>query len=108
MRSVARTIEYKVDRQVMVLELCGVVENEMRSFDIGLKETITMREKEAEQNYWFMPELSLPPLRLCDDNREQQDMIIISLNRSSLSQPRSEPGSVSCISQLVEWPHLLD
>ena len=97
MRSVARTIEYKVDRQVMVLELCWVVENEMRSFDSGLKETISMRDKESEQNYMFMPELNIPPLRLCDDNREQQDMINISHIRSSLRQPRSEPGSVSCM-----------
>ena len=61
-RSVARAIEYEVARQVIVLETGGGVENETRSFDIGLEKTLTMRDKEAKQEYGFMPELNLPPL----------------------------------------------
>jgi len=116
-RSVARAIEYEVARQVMVLEQGGVVENETRSFDFGLKKTMTMRDKEAKQDYRFMPEPNLPPLRLCDDNSEQQDMINISPIRSSMPELPAQVRARLCeqyglslgaASQLVEWPHLLE
>ena len=89
-RSVARAIEYEVARQVMVLEQGGVVENETRSFDFGLNKTITMRDKEAKQDYRFMPE----PNSLHSGNWEQQDMIKTSPIRSSMPEL---PGSVSCM-----------
>jgi aspartyl-tRNA(Asn)/glutamyl-tRNA(Gln) amidotransferase subunit B len=116
-RSVARAIEYEVARQVIVLEQGGVVENETRSFDFGLNKTITMRDKEAKQDYRFMPEPNLPPLRLCEDNSEQKDMINISPIRSSMpelpAQVRARLSemyglSIGASSQLVEWPQLLD
>ena len=48
-RSVARAIEDKVARQVIVLETGGGVEN-----DLGLEKTLTMRDKEAKQDYTFL------------------------------------------------------
>jgi len=116
-RSVARAIEYEVARQVMVLENGGVVENETRSFDFGLKKTLTMRDKEAKQDYRFMPEPNLPPLRLCFDNTQQKDMINITPIRSTMpelpAQTREELCdqyglSLQAASQLIDWPHLLE
>ena len=71
--------------QVGVLEGGGQVENETRSFDPLARRTLAMRDKEAKQDYRFMPEPNLPPLRLRD---------------SSTTSPSSSPSSTS--------PHVLD
>ena len=55
-------------RQIAVLEGGGIVENETRSFDVLSRRTMPMRDKEAKQDYRFMPEPNLPPLRLCDSD----------------------------------------
>ena len=64
-----------------------------------------------------MPEPNLPPLRLCDDDSEQQDMINISPIRSSMPELPAQVRarlielyglSLGAASQLVEWPQLLD
>jgi len=117
-RSVARAIEYEVARQVMVLEEGGVVENETRSFDFGMKKTLPMRDKEAKQDYRFMPEPNLPPLRLCDvNNSEQMNMVNISPIRSSMPELPGHTRTKLCedyglslvsASILVDWPHLLE
>ena len=59
-------------RQIAVLESGGEVENETRSFDAISRRTLMMRDKEAKQDYRFMPEPNLPPLRLCDTASETQ------------------------------------
>ena len=75
----------QVRRQIALLEGGGEVENETRSFDVFSRRTVTMRDKEAKQDYrWvtcpllqcctsdrFMPEPNLPPLRLYDSALEQ-------------------------------------
>ena len=50
-RSVVNAIEYEVDRQIAVLEGGGVIENETRSFNFATKATLSMRDKEAKQDY---------------------------------------------------------
>ena len=117
-RSVARAIEYEVARQVMVLEEGGVVENETRSFDFGMKKTLPMRDKEAKQDYRFMPEPNLPPLRLCDvKNSEQRDIVNIFPIRTSMPELPGQTRTRLCkdyglslvaASILVDWPHLLE
>merc|ERR1719500_717793 len=67
-RSVAKAVEYEVARQIHILEAGDCVENETRSFDYNDKVTVAMRDKEAKQDYRFMPEPNLPPLRLCDSD----------------------------------------
>ena len=63
-RSVARAVEFEVERQIRILEDGGKIENETRSYDYDNKVTLAMRDKEAKQDYRFMPEPNLPPLRL--------------------------------------------
>ncbi|CAG7726265.1 unnamed protein product [Allacma fusca] len=63
-RSIVNSIEYEVVRQIDVLEKGGEVINETRSFDSSRKETVPMRDKEMKQDYRFMPEPNLPPIRL--------------------------------------------
>jgi aspartyl-tRNA(Asn)/glutamyl-tRNA(Gln) amidotransferase subunit B len=62
-RGVVNAIEAEIDRQIEVLENGGTVTNETRNYDANLKKSVSMRDKEVKQDYRFMPEPNLPPLR---------------------------------------------
>ncbi|KAF0299679.1 Glutamyl-tRNA(Gln) amidotransferase subunit B, mitochondrial [Amphibalanus amphitrite] len=63
-RGVARAVQYEIGRQVALLESGGRVVNETRSYDPETAQTVAMRDKEVVQDYRFLPEPNLPPLRL--------------------------------------------
>ncbi|XP_054275280.1 glutamyl-tRNA(Gln) amidotransferase subunit B, mitochondrial [Macrosteles quadrilineatus] len=63
-RAVARAVNYEIQRQQDVLRKGGSVVNETRSWDAERSCTVPMRDKEEKQDYRFMPEPNLPPLRL--------------------------------------------
>ncbi|XP_076068019.1 glutamyl-tRNA(Gln) amidotransferase subunit B, mitochondrial [Oratosquilla oratoria] len=67
-RAVVKAIEFEIERQTEILNSGGRVVNETRSFDADKKETVSMRDKEVVQDYRFMPEPNLPPLRLYDSD----------------------------------------
>merc|ERR1712071_610304 len=52
----------------------GTIVNETRGFDSQLKQTMAMRDKEAKQDYRFMPEPNLLPLRLSHLDLNVEDM----------------------------------
>jgi aspartyl-tRNA(Asn)/glutamyl-tRNA(Gln) amidotransferase subunit B len=80
-RQVCKAIEFEVERQISVLEAGGIVENETRNFDVDAKATVPMRDKESKQDYRFMPEPNLPPLRLVDNDASRPDKInVIDIN----------------------------
>ena len=54
LKSVALAIEYEVERQILVLESGGTIENETRSFDVTSKQTVPMRDKEVKQDYRYV------------------------------------------------------
>ena len=54
LKSVALAIEHEVERQIIVLESGGVIENETRSFDVTHKQTVPMRDKEVKQDYRYV------------------------------------------------------
>ena len=66
LRAVCRAIDYEIERQIKILEGGGVITNETRGYDSQLKATVQMRDKEMKQDYRFMPEPNLPPLRLSE------------------------------------------
>ncbi|KAG0726931.1 Glutamyl-tRNA(Gln) amidotransferase subunit B, mitochondrial [Chionoecetes opilio] len=74
LRSLMKAIAFEIERQQGILESGGEVVNETRSFDIESKETVSMRDKEVLQDYRFMPEPNLPPLRLYDSSEPSCDM----------------------------------
>lgn len=63
-RSIAYAIGYEINRQREVKEDGGCIINETRSWDALNRMTIAMRDKEVLQDYRFMPEPNLPPLRV--------------------------------------------
>lgn len=73
LRSLVRAIDFEIERQIEILESGGTVENETRSFDSITRTTENMRDKEVKQDYRFMPEPNLPPLRLYDSDEVRLD-----------------------------------
>ncbi|TRY75252.1 hypothetical protein TCAL_10086 [Tigriopus californicus] len=121
-RSLANAIEFEVSRQIAVLESGGIVENETRSFNFSAKQTLPMRDKEAKQDYRFLPEPNLPPLRLCDTppgtptDKTNPHIINIHDYRETLPEMpnvqrqrlMTETGiSIESASQLVDQPNHL-
>ncbi|XP_046390680.1 glutamyl-tRNA(Gln) amidotransferase subunit B, mitochondrial [Ischnura elegans] len=63
-RAVAQAVDYEMKRQVEELERGGKVGGDTRSWDAELRMTVPMRDKEIQQDYRFMPDPNLPPLRI--------------------------------------------
>jgi aspartyl-tRNA(Asn)/glutamyl-tRNA(Gln) amidotransferase subunit B len=61
-RNVQRAIEFEIIRQIEVLENGGELSQETRSFDALKGITISMRSKEAANDYRYFPEPDLQPL----------------------------------------------
>ncbi|KAL0128262.1 hypothetical protein PUN28_003491 [Cardiocondyla obscurior] len=61
---IAAAIEYEINRHISILEAGKKMFNETRAWDTDNKKTISLREKEDKQDYRFMPETNLPPLRI--------------------------------------------
>ncbi|XP_076319347.1 glutamyl-tRNA(Gln) amidotransferase subunit B, mitochondrial-like isoform X2 [Tachypleus tridentatus] len=65
-RCVAKAVDFEIKRQIGELEAGFKIINETRMFDAQAKQTVPMRDKEVFQDYRYMPEPNLPPLRLSD------------------------------------------
>ncbi len=63
-RSVERAIEYEIKRQSKILDKGEKVVQETRGWSDAAGETTAQRSKEAAQDYRYMPEPDIPPLRL--------------------------------------------
>jgi len=71
-RNVQRAIDFEVKRQIELLENGGTIAQETRSFDALKGLTISMRSKEAANDYRYFPEPDLQPLVIL---QEQIDAI---------------------------------
>lgn len=85
-RGVADAVDYEIKRQIDLVEQGGRVQNETRSWDAISKKTVVMRDKEVLQDYRFMPEPNLPPLRLNVKNDKSSDLIDVEMIRKSLPE----------------------
>ena len=61
-RNVQRAIEFEITRQIETLENGGQLTQETRAFDALKGSTISMRTKEAANDYRYFPEPDLPPI----------------------------------------------
>lgn len=66
-RSIARAIEYEVDRQIDVLEEGGKVEQETLRWDEVSGKTFSMRDKEDAQDYRYFPDPDLVAIKLSEE-----------------------------------------
>ena len=66
-RSIARGIEYEIERQIDVLENGGKVEQETLRWDEVSGKTFSMRDKEDAQDYRYFPEPDLVAIKLSEE-----------------------------------------
>ncbi len=71
-RNVQRAIEFEIERQIEALEKGEEIAQETRSFDALKGSTISMRSKEAANDYRYFPEPDLQPLFV---GKEQIEMV---------------------------------
>jgi len=70
-RNVQKAIEFEIERQIIAVENGEVLAQETRSFDALKGITISMRSKEAANDYRYFPEPDLPPLLITKDQIEE-------------------------------------
>ncbi|XP_041984740.1 glutamyl-tRNA(Gln) amidotransferase subunit B, mitochondrial isoform X2 [Aricia agestis] len=75
-RGVAAAVRHEIDRQRAILEGGGRIVNETRAWDAAQRATVAMRDKEVVQDYRYMPEPNLPPLRLNLKTKEDSKDVI--------------------------------
>ena len=63
---ISQAIQYEAERQVVLLENGGVIDQETRLFDTSTGETRSMRSKEDAHDYRYFPDPDLLPLELSD------------------------------------------
>ncbi len=66
-RSVEKSVEYEVDRQIELLEQGKQIVQETRGWDDAKQKTFTQRSKEEAHDYRYMPDPDLPPIILTED-----------------------------------------
>jgi len=71
-KNVQHAIEFEIERQIELIEKNVIVAQETRSFDALKGITISMRSKEAANDYRFFPEPDLLPIKI---KQEQIDTI---------------------------------
>lgn len=84
-KGVSHAVNYEIKRQIDLLDSGGEIINETRAWDALLDVTVPMRDKEMKQDYRFMPEPNLPPLRL-----DESENISVSKLKQSLPELPAE------------------
>lgn len=71
MRNVQRAIEFEIERQITAIENGETLTQETRSYDALKNITISMRSKEAANDYRFFPEPDLQPITVVEQDIEE-------------------------------------
>ncbi|MBK7871771.1 MAG: Asp-tRNA(Asn)/Glu-tRNA(Gln) amidotransferase subunit GatB [Saprospiraceae bacterium] len=79
MRFARRAIEYEVKRQIDIMEMGGMVEQQTLNFDPETGVTAPLRSKEDAQDYRYFPEPDLPPVIITPAYLENVKLNLVSL-----------------------------
>ena len=71
-RSVERAIEYEYERQSKMLDAGEIITQETRGWNDATGKTTSQRSKEEAQDYRYMPEPDLPPIRLTEEQVKKE------------------------------------
>jgi aspartyl-tRNA(Asn)/glutamyl-tRNA(Gln) amidotransferase subunit B len=91
-RNVQRAIEFEITRQIEVLESGGQLSQETRGFDALKGITISMRSKEAANDYRYFPEPDLQPLFIKQEQIDEIKMDMPTLPRTLFEKYTKEFG----------------
>ena len=91
-RNVQRAIEFEITRQIEVLESGGKLSQETRGFDALKGITMSMRSKEAANDYRYFPEPDLQPLFIKQEQIDEIKMDMPTLPRALFEKYTKEFG----------------
>jgi aspartyl-tRNA(Asn)/glutamyl-tRNA(Gln) amidotransferase subunit B len=91
-RNVQRAIEFEINRQIELLEKGEFIAQETRGFDALKGITISMRSKEAANDYRYFPEPDLQPLVIDEQQIAQIKSEMPALPRELFQKYTSELG----------------
>ena len=91
-RNVQRAIEFEITRQIQVLESGGQLSQETRGFDALKGITLSMRSKEAANDYRYFPEPDLQPLFIKQEQIDEIKMDMPTLPRELFEKYTKEFG----------------
>lgn len=75
-RFITNAIEYEIERQITSIEAGEKLRQETRLWDNKLQKTIFMRSKEEAQDYRYLTEPDLPPIKIDDAWIERMQKLI--------------------------------
>lgn len=91
-RNVQRAIEFEIQRQIEVLENGGTLSQETRAFDALKGITISMRSKEAANDYRYFPEPDMPPISVSQEQIQAISAEMPALPRALFQRYTKEYG----------------
>lgn len=91
-RNVQRAIEFEISRQIEAIEKGEKLTQETRSFDALKGITISMRTKEAANDYRYFPEPDLQPLKISDEQINKVHAMMPALPRDLFLKYTQELG----------------
>ncbi len=91
-RNVQKAIEFEIERQIEAVEAGETIAQETRSFDALKGITISMRSKEAANDYRYFPEPDLLPITVTQDEIEAVRKNMPPLPRELFLKYRNEFG----------------
>lgn len=95
-RGVASAVKYEIARQIKTLERGQTIINETLGWDAENHRTVSMRDKEDKQDYRFMPEPNLPPLRLNMEKNVVDNYNLVNVNNLLLQLPKLPEDTRQC------------
>ena len=107
---IEEAIEYEIERQIMVLENGGTVDQETRGYDSDKGETFIQRTKEDAHDYRYFPEPDLLPLILSDTEIEKwkEELPELPIKRkhryiSELGLPEYDSSLLTADKSIADW-----
>ncbi|MEI8116993.1 MAG: Asp-tRNA(Asn)/Glu-tRNA(Gln) amidotransferase subunit GatB [Flavobacteriia bacterium] len=91
-RNVQRAIEFEIQRQIEVLENGRSLSQETRAFDALKGITISMRSKEAANDYRYFPEPDMPPISVTQQQIQAVEAEMPALPRALFQRYTKEYG----------------
>jgi len=108
LRSMQRTIDFEIDRQIKVLEAGGTITQETRHWDENTGVTTSMRAKEESEDYRYFQDPDLLPLEVTTEWQEEIQATIGELPAARRARYLDAGADTVTAGVLVDSPELGD
>lgn len=105
-RSVERAVEYEIKRQTKLLEKGEKIKQETRGWSDATGETTSQRSKETAQDYRYMPEPDVPPIRLSENIIDEERAKLVKMPATYRNEFKGIIGA-DILEVLLDYPQLM-